>query len=163
MSRPIGQNRSSPGSSIGLSQSLGALSDASAGIAHVVRGLLRSGKGGLSRISWGVFGRQPAAVRGCRLVAECGLVCGWGICGSCPYDVAFGVCESLLRQCLPSGDCNFSCTQIGYNPGCLDARSSTLHRCCPGVGRSGGAETYVTDYSLEGRSIWVNADEILLF
>ena len=38
--------------------------------------------------------------------------------------------------CLPSGDCNFSCTQIGYNSGCLDARSLTLPWYCPGVGRS---------------------------
>jgi hypothetical protein len=40
-------SRSSPGSSIGSSQSPGALSDASARIAHVVRGLLRSEKNGL--------------------------------------------------------------------------------------------------------------------
>ena len=87
---------------------------------------------------------QPAAVWGCRLVAERGLVQGWGICGSGPYGVAFGVCESMLRGCLPSGDCNFSCTQIGDNSGCLYARSLTLPRYGLGVGRSANAEAYIT-------------------
>ena len=34
------------------------------------------------------FGRQPAAVWGCGLVAECGLVCGWCGGSSGPYGVA---------------------------------------------------------------------------
>ena len=46
---PNRTNRLSPGSSIGSSWSPGALSDASAGIVQVVRGLLRSEKDGLSR------------------------------------------------------------------------------------------------------------------
>ena len=95
-----------------------------------------------SRSRWG-FGSQPAAVWGCHLVAECGLVHRWCGGGSGPYDVALGVCESLLRECLPSGDCDFSCTQIGDNSGCLDARSLTSPRCGPGVGQSAKAETYV--------------------
>ena len=52
--------------------------------------------------SWGVFGRQPAAVRGCRLVFECGLVQGWGVGGSGLHDVALGVCENLCgNACHP--------------------------------------------------------------
>jgi hypothetical protein len=43
--------------------------------------------------------------------------------------------------CLPSGECNFSCTQIGDNSGCLDALSLTLPRYCLDVGRSAKAET----------------------
>ena len=94
--------------------------------------------------SWGVFGRQHTAVWGCRLVAECGLVHGRGVCGSGPCGVAFGVCESMLRGCLPSGDCNFSCTQIGDNSGYLDARSLALPRYGLGVGRDGYAPTAQT-------------------
>jgi hypothetical protein len=52
-------NRSSPGPSIGSSQSPGALSDASAGIAHVVRRLLRSEKNGLSRSIGGFSSSLP--------------------------------------------------------------------------------------------------------
>jgi len=52
---PNRTNRSSPGSSLGSSHSPGALSDASAGIAHVVRGLLRSERDGLSGYFGGVL------------------------------------------------------------------------------------------------------------
>jgi hypothetical protein len=72
-------------------------------------------------------------------------VCGRGICSSGPHDVAFGVCENLLRECLPSGDCDFSCTQIGDNSCCLDAQSLTLPQYYPGVGRSANAAAYVND------------------
>ena len=68
---------------------------------------------------------------------------GWGVGGSGLYDVALGVCENLLWYYLPSGDYNFSCTQIGDNAGCLDARSLTSPRHCPGVRQSAKAETYV--------------------
>ena len=139
---PNRTNRSSPGSSIGASHSSGALSDASAGIAHVARGLLRSEKNGLLAFPWGVFGRQHAAVWGCRLVAECDLVQGRGIR------------ENPLRQCLPSGDCDFSCTQIGDNSGCVDARSLALPRYCLDVGRSAKAETYVNDPAIGLRGIF---------
>ena len=54
---------------------------------------------------------------------------GWGVCGSGPYDVAFGVCD-------------FSCAQIGDNSVCLDARSLTLPWYGLGVGRSDRVETY---------------------
>ena len=160
---PNRTNRSSPGSSIGLSLSSGALSDASARIAHVVRGLLRSEKNGLSHslCERGFCKLQPAAVRNCCLVAECGLVHGWGICGSGPYDVALGVCENLLWQYLPSGDCDFSCTQIGDNSGCLDARSLTLLWYCLGVGRSAKAETYVTTLGIEFRGIEADAHKYI--
>ena len=53
-------NRSSPGSSIGSSQSPGALSDASARIAQVVRGLLRSERSGLSHIPGFSFSLPPS-------------------------------------------------------------------------------------------------------
>ena len=44
--------------------------------------------------------------------------------------------------CLPSSDCDFSCTQIGDNSSGVDARSLTVPLYGPGVGRSGGAEIY---------------------
>ena len=51
------------------------------------------------------------------------------------------VFAKICCGCLPSGDCDFSCTQIGDNSGCLDARSLTSPRCGLGVGRSANAET----------------------
>ena len=134
-------NRSSPGPSIGLSQSPGALSDASARIAQVVRGLLRSEKGGLSR-SCGVFSSSlpPSGTAVSYLSAV------W--CMSRVFAVPVRMMWLLVFAkvccgCLPSGECNFSCTQIGYNSSALDARSLTLPRYCLGVGRSAKAGTYV--------------------
>jgi len=118
----------------------------------------RAAKGAGFRVLMGRFQFQPAAVRNCRLVAECGLVHERDIRGSGPYGVALGVCENLLRYCLPSGDCDFSCTHTGDNSSCLDARSLTLPRHGPGVGRSARAETYVTEIPLTLKSdalVWM--------
>ena len=68
---PNQTNRPSPGPSIGSSQSPGALSDASAGIARVVRGLLRSEKDGLLAYPWGLSSSLPPS--GTAVLFECGL------------------------------------------------------------------------------------------
>jgi len=54
------------------------------------------------------------------------------------------VFAKICCGCLPSSDCDFSCTQIGYNSSFLNARSLALPRYCPGVGRSANAEACVT-------------------
>ena len=103
-------NRPSPGSSIGSSQSPGALSDASAGIAHVVRGLLRSEKNGLSRSRGGFLGASlpPSGTA----VSYLGAV--WCVGGVVAVPVRMMwllVFAKVCCGCLPSGECNFSCTQ----------------------------------------------------
>ena len=123
-------------------------------------GLLRSERDGLLAFPWGVFGRQPAAVGGCRLVAECGLVYVWGICGSGPYDVAFGVAK-ICCGCLPSGDCDFSCARSGGDSSCLDARSLALPRYCLGVGLSVRMEITSRTSGIEFLGICVYARRFL--
>ena len=147
MSRPIKQPSQSQIIDW-VAQSPGALSDASAGIAHVVRGLLRSEKNGLSRIPCERGRRSRLPPSG---AAVSYLSAVWCMCGvfAVPVRVMWlSVFAKICCGCLPSGDCNFSCTQLGDNSGCLDARSLTLPRYGLGVGRSAKVETYVIDLRL---------------
>ena len=102
-------------------------------------GLLCSERDGLSR-SLGAFLGASLPPSGADVSYLGAVWCMGGVFAVPVRMVWLLVFAKICCGCLPPGDCNFSCTQIGYNPSCLDARSLTLPRYCPGVGRMG---TYV--------------------